>query len=344
MSGLVPLNASMSNIQQFVPSLFGSVRALSNVEKSIEGSKLVHSFADSNSVSMILNAWLAAWQQSQGDTYDSTAYSHCPSTDQQLIAFLAGYIKTNNTLSLCVPSLTRTSSHIKDTDKYVYSTAGYGRMPFFTNNAWNYGVISSSAGTSKGSYAHATVADFLYYLYFGAHFVVPSASSDNGGSTAVGNLYAAVNSTFNAGTGVSQLDWSWDKFNSHYSAAAWVNTSGYYYLSIGSDSEPSTNPLLCAFLVGKTADVNSNTFFQLEGWQNHFPYAGGWHSKDYDSYNATLWNFSTFGACAYSEKRSTPMFLAGPDFSLGLNADTMMPLYVGAGSVQNWMNTDLLTT
>ena len=341
MSGLVPLNSSMSNIQQFVPSLFSSsVRDVSNVESAISNSKLVYSFADTNSMLLILNSWLAAWQQSQGDTYDATAYAQCPSTDKTLIEFLSNYILANNTLTLCFPQLTRTSSHVKDSYKYVYENSGYARVPFFTSSgAWNYGEFTSGGGTTKGSSEHATVVDFLHFLYFGAHFVVPSASSDNGGSTAIHNFYSAVNSTFNLAGG---MDWSWDKFNSHYSAEYWINTSGYYYLSIDSDSEPSSNPLICAFLVGKTADANSNTFFQLEGWQNHVPYVGGWHAKDYDSYNATLWNYSTFGASAYSEKRSSPVFLAGPNFSLTLDPNTHMPLYVGAGSVQNWMNPTLL--
>lgn len=345
MGGLVSLNSSMSNIQQFVPSLFtDSVRDISHVESAISNKKLTMTFADTNSMLLILNSWLAAWQQSQGNPYDATAYAHCPSTDKVLIEFLAGYILANPTLFLCVPQLTRTSSHISNSYKYVYQNAGYSHTPFFTNNAWNYGEFTSSGGTTKGPYAHATVADFLMYLYVGAHFVVPSASSDNGGSSAIHNFYSAVNSTFNILAG--GMDWSWDKFNSHYSAAAWVNTSGYYYLNIHTDSEPSNNPLLCAFLVGKTADSSSNTFFQLEGWQNHFPYAGGWHAKDYDSYKATLWNYSTFGACVYSEKRSTPIFLAGPNFSLTLDQATHMPAYVGAGAgtVQNWMNPELLTS
>ena len=139
-----------------------------------------------------------------------------------------------------------------------------------------------------------------------------------------------------------KLDWSWDKFNSHYSAPVWINTSGYYYLSIGKDKEPSSNPLLCAFLAGKTADGQYNTFIQLEGWQNHFPYVGGWHASDYAAYQQTLWNFSTFGACVYSEKRSAAIFLAGPDFDLAIDGSTRMPLYVGAGSLQSWMNPVLL--
>jgi hypothetical protein len=92
--------------------------------------------------------------------------------------------------------------------------------------------------------------------------------------------------------------------------------------------------------------ADSNTFIQLEGWQNHLPYVlpgtNKRHSADYATHKATLWNFSTFGACAYSEKRSTPIFLAGSGFSTALNTTTHMPLYNGALGSESWMNPNLL--
>jgi hypothetical protein len=91
---------------------------------------------------------------------------------------------------------------------------------------------------------------------------------------------------------------------------------------------------------------SSNTFIQLEGWQNHAPYlwSNKWHGTDYDMHTDTKWNFSTFGGCAYSEKRSTPIFLANGNFPLTINSSTQMPLYDGATSWQPWMNTSLLQT
>jgi hypothetical protein len=116
-----------------IPSLFSStVRDVDDVVDTIEDGKLGYSFADSNSAGLILNSWLAAWQESQGDTYDSTAYGNCPSTDKQLIGFLAGYIKNNSTLSLCIPQLSWTNSREKGTSKYVYSSSGYGSIPAFS--------------------------------------------------------------------------------------------------------------------------------------------------------------------------------------------------------------------
>ncbi|MDI9654524.1 hypothetical protein QM306_40740, partial [Burkholderia cenocepacia] len=49
-----------------------------------------------------------------------------------------------------------------------------------------------------------------------------------------------------------------------------------------------------------------NTFIQLEGWQA----GGSRHNADYATYQQTLWNISTYGVSAYSEKRATSIFLA----------------------------------
>lgn len=355
MSGLVPLTSSFSNIQQFVPSLFDStVRSVDNVVDAVQDGDLWYAFADSNSQSLILNSWLAAWQQSQGDSYDSTAYNRCPATDRTVLAILANYIKAHS-LSLAIPTLTATNEHESGTNKYAYENTGYGHEPFFDSNGqWYYGTIDSSGNAHKGSYDKASVANFLFYFFYGAHFVIPSSATDNGG-TGFQSLYSSIQSTFTyVYTGPStppaliSTPWRTGVINSHYVATSsgghqlWINTSGMDYLTITSDQEPSSNPLICAMLVGVTSDgSDTNTFLQLEGWQEHGT-GGGWHGADYDSHEDTLWNFSTFGASVYSEKRCAPLFLYGPNFSLKIKSDTHMPHYVGAGSKQNWMRTDLM--
>lgn len=324
----VTLNSDLSNASQFVESMFDN-RGYSGIISDIENGNHNSSFANSTSQSRVLSSWLAAWQSSQGDTMSYPSYR---SVDYSLIAFLANYIKNNN-LYLCTPDLTYKGVE-KGTTKAVYKNNGYQKKAFRTNSEWNYGVVNSDGSLSLGSYPDDTVANFLKHLYFGAHFVVIHSSDDTNQS---------VQSFYDQFENHSGLTLGNDKFNSHYSSSIWVNTSGYYYLDITSDSEPSTGPLIAAFLAGQTADFsNYNTFIQLEGWQSHFPYVGGWHSADYDEHEDTIWNYSTFGASCYSEKRCTPIFLAPSDFDLTLDSDTNMPLYAGAGSKQSWMNTDLL--
>ena len=71
-------------------------------------------------------------------------------------------------------------------------------------------------------------------------------------------------------------------------------------------------PLITALLVGITAQDRSEQFFagrRLANPARLETHSGGRrHNSDFQANAATLWNFSTFGCCAYSEKRSTPFF------------------------------------
>ena len=87
-----------------------------------------------------------------------------------------------------------------------------------------------------------------------------------------------------------------------------------------------------------------NTFIQLEGWQA----GGSRHNADYATYQQTLWNISTYGASAYSEKRATSIFLAPAGWTPQVYQTTRMMPYVGAyaqsnGSPQGWLNPSLVT-
>ncbi|CAE6703322.1 hypothetical protein R75461_06292 [Paraburkholderia nemoris] len=65
-------------------------------------------------------------------------------------------------------------------------------------------------------------------------------------------------------------------------------------------------------------------------------------------YQQTLWNISTYGASAYSEKRATSIFLAPAGWTPQVYQTTLMMPYVGAyansnGTPQSWLNTSLVT-
>jgi len=83
-------------------------------------------------------------------------------------------------------------------------------------------------------------------------------------------------------------------------------------------------------------------FFQIEGWPQFGESTTGRHDADYDSFTATRWNFSTYGACAYSETRGTALFLAPPGWTATPTPGTYMPPYAGALTPQSWLNTDLV--
>ena len=63
---------------------------------------------------------------------------------------------------------------------------------------------------------------------------------------------------------------------------------------------------------------------------------GARHNADYQANESLYWNFSTYGASVYSEKRSTPIFLANANFNLAINPATGMPTYTGAATLQDW--------
>lgn len=315
---LIPLNSNCSNIPDYVNSLFcPSVRAPQLLENVIPTGSLEFLWTDNNSAQLTLSAWLAAWQYYQGAPYDPTAFSHCPPVDRDLISFWGRYFRSNR-LDICIPQL----AYVPSNGLATYFNEGYQRIPFM-----------KAQGTFD--YENA-VPTFLNLILRGAHCVVIQSPNDTG-NTNVANFYDAFNNEKSLSSQQRH-----DPGNSHYTSL--TNTTGEYYPKVTKDTEPSTNPLITAFLVGKTVNndfaSNYNTFFQLEGWE--YFVGGSRHNADYQTYKATLWNISTYGAIPYSEKRSTPIFLAPSTFSLALNSQTHMPLYVGADSVQGWMNPELL--
>jgi len=173
---------------------------------------------------------------------------------------------------------------------------------------------------------------FLSLLVSGAHFVVISADADYDNQGVARSTYGSLLEAFvNSGLPQSQ-----DPGNSHYTDVL-LNVSGKYYLDIGGEWAPPGSGLMLALLFGSTVNKpyklltsgGYNTFLQLEGWQASVPYSKR-HKTDYNAHEQSLWNFSTFGASPYSEKRGTTIFLAPPQWVPTVYSNTFMMPYVGA--------------
>jgi hypothetical protein len=339
-----PLAADLSNKADFINSLFSdSVRdpSQNQLQPQIQAGSLTYAYADPASCGLILNAWLAGWQSVTGGHPDQSALAHCPGQDLALLTFLSGYVNTND-LDLCVPQLTLDGFSKKNLA--VYANTGYQRVSFINpGGAWQYGTFDAN-GALASDPAQSTVARFLQLLFYGAHIVTISSSKDGGDHVA--DFRDHLTKT---------LPHRNDLVSSHYGCAA--ADSGRYYFpqgapgdghndveSMSPTSPPGDEPLLFAFLAGITALTHMNGFCQLEGWPAQL--AGGKrHNADYQANSNTLWNFSTYGASAYSEKRSTPVFLAKSNFDLKLHSKTGMPYYWGANSGNvgaSWMHPELV--
>ena len=347
--GATPLQNTMLNKAAYVNSLFlPDVRdpTRNTLLQSIRSGQLAYAYTDPSSAGLILGAWLAAWQDAVGAPSDPVALARCPEQDSRIIAFLAGYLATTG-LDLCLPQLGFSSLNPKGWA--VYTNSGYQRFPFRGAGGWNFGAFDAD-GNVIGTPGDATVAVFLELLFMGAHIVAISSKKDVGEGTQ--DLLDDLKG--------SGLPLATDAYSSHYGGAA--AASGRYYApagapspSLGHDYEtlatttpPGQEPLAFALLVGVTAVTNRNCFLQLEGWPSQYallPPGGQRHNADYAANESTFWNFSTFGACAYSEKRSTPVFLAGSQFDLTIHQDTGMPWYWGANAGNAgdaWMHPDLV--
>jgi hypothetical protein len=344
---LVPLLPDMSNKAAFVNSLFtNAVRdpADNNLDPMIAAGSLLYPYADPTSQGYILNGWLAAWQMYAGDPYNQADYQRCPVQDGYFIQWLVEYIEAND-LYLSAPALTLQPGGASPP---VYVCTGYGRSQFYnpSTKTWNYGSYWSNPGARN-----QTVSQFLYLLYFGAHTVVISSSANLDGGNAVQNFHDALQK--------SGLPTRKDLYNSHYGVSG--GATGIYYApqgaptpsvanrdveSLATSSPPGKEPLNISLVTGQTASSDPNSFLQLEGWPSQdvlLPKPGGArHNADYQANESLYWNFSTYGASVYSEKRSTPIFLANANFNLAINPATGMPTYTGAATLQDWMNPNLI--
>jgi hypothetical protein len=256
-----------------------------------------------------------------------------PTPDSALLNFLASYIQGGegqSPMTLWIPIL----SYVNNTEPAVYTLNGYHEFQLYSQGAWN----------------TTNLRAFLTLLVGGAHMVAISAYNDlnlQGISTSASrSLYEAFRN--------SGLPQRGDLANSHYASwhTAGGNVTGEYAGTVDGEWAPPACGLLVSLLFGRTVNGMStdtgqyNTFMQLEGWPAHGT-GGTRHMADYDAYQQTLWNISTFGAIPYSEKRATTVFLAPPGWTPTNYQTTGMMPYVGAyatGSTsdptpQSWLNT-----
>ena len=189
----------------------------------------------------------------------------------------------------------------------------------------------------------------LNYLVFGAHFVFVLDPTEVGSETISPDFFDYMYDDSGVSNNLQNK-----VFDSHYSFKGQNSGMSYPSTVIVQDTVPNPAPLMCAALIGPTVQPMYGTsaynsgqqrddFFQLEGWRQFGTSTSGWHNADYDSYNETLWNFSTYGACAFSEKRATALFLAPAGWEAVPTAGTFMPPYLGAQTPQSWLQTDLIS-
>jgi hypothetical protein len=318
---VVPLNAGFSNIADFVNSLFSpGVRSLATLQSAISSGTLSVEFSSESD--KILDCWQAVWLPTQAN---AVSQQHCPREDQRLIQYLRDYIGSNG-LAMFVPQLKLAG--LLAGGPPIYELHGYSRFDFKAGGQWDAGVVRQ----------------FLKHFLLGAHFVAIHVPQDlPPGASPVTNLYY-----FFKGGPLKDLVRD-DPADSHY--ASLTSLLGTYFPNTVSGQAKNPSPFVCACLVGPTIQGSDpvrdgNTFLQLEGWQESrigpFPDPHGRHAADYQTYLGTLWNISTYGACAYSEKRASAIFLAPPSWPAKVNPTTYMPPYAGAYTLQKWLNTSLV--
>lgn len=325
-NSLIHINEDFSNISEFINSLFNpDVRSASLINSAVRDKKFYMFFSTSDS-EKILKVWLAAWEKAQGDDFNETDFQRCPEGDRKLFEVLSSYISENE-LCMYLPSITYLGPPI-DNALPIYELnkeVGYQKKPFKSNAKTDYTVVK----------------EFLTLFLCGAHFVGVQSDKDLSQGTSITPFY-----TFFKKSSL-QDNIRHDPGNSHYTSI--TNCCGLYYPIIDQDTAPNSSPFILSFLTcptisrllhfqcdNVTSNVNDySTFFQLEGWQATFPR----HNADYNTYKVFLWNISTFGSCVYSEKRATTIFLAPSTWNPSFNSETYMARYVGAESIQPWLNT-----
>jgi hypothetical protein len=319
--GLLAPNA-WNNCQDFANSMFGSNIRTASVIQSAYQSTAANGFvppADftGNQMAAFVAQWTNRWINGTGNAV-------VPGDDAQLLDQLKRYVTSaasNGPLTMWVPQI----AYQAGSSPANFYLSGYRAFPFVD---------------ASGNWIADSVSAFLTLFAAGSHLVAISATNDVPAGVSV--------QAFDDFMGASGLSTSTDIGNSHYASV--LNTTGRYYLSVGSDFAPAGCGLILSFLYGRT--VNNalasagtyNTFIQLEGWQA----GGSRHNADYATYQSTLWNISTFGASPYSEKRATSIFLAPAGWTPQVYQTTRMMPYVGAyaqsnGSPQSWLNTALVS-
>lgn len=312
---VVPINDDYSNIPEFVNSLFDTdVRCEDPIRRAIDEGEFLASF--SNEGAKIGAVWRAAWRASLGLPYDEAAYNHCPQPDRLVIEFLAEFVNEHN-LQMYAPLLSR-DSRSEGASPPAYVLHGYSKEDLCGEES--------------------ALDSFFLRLLCGAHFVFIQDSKDLPPGTQTGDFY----SDFKASDAFAASSRR-HPGNSHYTSA--LNRCGWYAPSVPEKTAPHDCPFLVAYLFCLTDSrilckpKHYSTFMQLEGWQA----INARHTADYELHEQTVWNISTYGACAYSEKRGTTIFLAPEEWKPVPNEDTIMAPYAGAETRQVWLRSDLIS-
>lgn len=358
----ITLASNFSNSQAFIQSLFTGIDRSANVvfnnqskprkigiDDKLTVSVYFGSFINQESIDTIVGAFYRAWtQKTQGPLQSS---------DFNLITALASYVEANCPL-LWLPRIAFDKSLPVDGGDTgtppIYYLDGYDPVPLMEKGAWN------ATGVEL----------FLTLFLFGAH-IVPMQQPLYGPAPPFEDFMTSMT----AALGGSQFRGVDD---SHYTDT--VATTGEAYPSlIRGDQVPSNSPILCSFLMGPTVQKGSQRecFMQLEGWQSFESIAStsiavieyliliaatgaagllalaiklglelsstSWHMADYAIYGQTVWNFSTYGACAYSEKRGTTVFLSNPKWPAKMAPSSVMAPYLGANPAKKWLIKPLIS-
>ena len=246
----------------------------------------------------------------------SGGHASCPESDTEWMAFLKDYV-SGNKLVMWIPKLEIAQSG---------SPATYGLLGYEPHDFGSGGTL-----------------DLLLDLFLaGAHFVVIHSAEDLGG--AAKDFYKAM---------IGALSTSRPLGHSHYAGTSAGNPgSGAIF-----PSTPQGYPYIVALLADHTSRSDPNSFFQLEGWPLFAsPYlstdAASLMARDADrhlktdfaTHNETIWNISTYGACGFSEKRGTTVFLAPQEWAPFSSPNTpIMSPYRGSTTRQWWLKSNLIT-
>lgn len=291
------------------------------------------SFANWTSIQRIVSLWTSFWMGGQPAAGQSFL-----ETDAEMLQNLAAYVKENLPV-LWVPQLQfRAWSGTANQSPPIYDVMGYQ----------GYDLLNAD-----GTWNADNVSILLLYFVYGAHMVLVLDPESPGVQSITPDLY----NTLGASSSPVYSNLAQQVWDSHYSSVGDQDSGMSYPCQvITNDFVPNPSPLLCAFLIGPTVQPVMFTnplgdttqrcnFIQLEGWRQFGTATAGWHNADYQAYNATYWNFSTYGVCAFSEKRGTALFLAPAGWQPAGLCSTIMPPYLGAlymGDVDPWMQWSLV--
>lgn len=320
-----------SNISDFINSMFSPNVRSSGVILTAEQKK----YADySGQLQTILKTLQYCWMQRD------------VGQDLGVLNFLKEYLvptyPANQTpMTMWVPNWTYEGGSLAR-----YQLSGYTAVPLVIGP-----VLDTPPWSADG------VGALLTLLLTGAHFVAISATQDfvNQGITKYKSrsLYGALQK--------SKLPKRWDPANSHYRSEHKFNTTGYYYPdNVEREWAQPGCGYIISLLIGSTVndldrslpEGTYNSFMQLEGWPYVLSDGGERHKADYETHQQTLWNISTYGACPYSEKRGTTVFLAPAPWTPQNYQTTLMMPYVGAYATraadgtpipQWWLNTSVVS-